>query len=169
MKINSLKNKPFQALNWLKFTAIILLTVGTLFRFTNLEQKFYWHDEVINSFGVAGYTVAEATQELSQQQQIKFGQLQKYQYPNTDKNIFSPVIVLANNEPQNPPLYYLISWIWLKIFGNSIAATRSLSAFISLFIFPCVYWLCQELFKSSNVAWTAIILVAVSPFHFIFE
>ena len=164
----SLENRSQPQIKWLKFAAIILLIIGILFRFTNLEQRLYWHDEVINSFGVAGYTVTEATQELSQQQEINFGELQKYQYPNADKSFFSPIIVLANNEPQNPPLYYLISWVWFKIFGNSITVARSLSAIISLLIFPCIYWLCRELFKSSAVGWTAIILIAISPFHLLY-
>ena len=167
-KNNLPENQLQPVVQWLKFTAIIFLTVGILFRFTNLGQKFYWHDEVINSFGVAGYTVAEATEELSQQQKINFGQLQKYQYPNQDKNFLAPILVLANNEPQNPPLYYLISWIWGKIFGNSIIVARSLSAIISLLIFPCIYCLCRQLFKSSAVAWTAIILIAISPFHLLY-
>lgn len=152
----------------LKLLGIALLTIGILFRFVNLEQRLYWHDEVINSFGVAGYTVTEATQELSQQEQINIVDLQKYQYPNNDKSFFAPIIVLANNEPQNPPLYYLISWVWLKVFGNSITVARSLSAIVSLFIFPCVYWLCRELFKSSAVGWMSIILIAISPFHLIY-
>lgn len=168
MENNPASNKLRKEIQWLKFAAIALLTVGIAFRFTAIEQKFYWHDEVINSFGVAGYTVNEAIQELSEQKQIAFAQLQKYQYPNTDKNLFSPVIVLANNEPQNPPLYYLFSWIWLKIFGNSILVARSLSVFISILIFPCIYCLCQELFDSSAIAWMTIILISISPFHLIY-
>ncbi|GAB4528278.1 MAG: hypothetical protein Tsb0014_09510 [Pleurocapsa sp.] len=160
--------KSKQSIQWLKFIAILLVTLSVFFRFTNLEQKFYWHDEVINSFGVAGYTVTEAVGELSQQQEINFGQLQKYQYPNANKNLLSPISVLARNEAQNPPLYYLVSWIWFKIFGNSITVARSLSAIISLLIFPAIYWLCQELFKSSTVAWTAVILTAVSPFYLLY-
>ncbi|MHC5717318.1 MAG: glycosyltransferase family 39 protein, partial [Nostoc sp.] len=45
---------------------------------------------------------------------------------------------------------------------------RSLSALISLFIFPSVYWLCIELFESSLVAWVAMALIAVSPLQLFF-
>lgn len=163
-----LSKRSRRQIQWLKFTAIVLLVLGIVFRWTNIDQKFFWHDEVINSFNVSGYTVTEATQELSELKQINFGQLQKYQYPNTVKGFLDPVIVLANNEPQNPPLYYLISWVWFKIFGNSITVARSLSVFISLAIFPCIYWLCRELFRSPATGWIAIALVAISPFHLLY-
>ena len=168
IKERLLTKRSQQQVQWLKFMAIALLVVGIVFRWTNIDQKFFWHDEVINSFNVSGYTVTEATQELSQSEQINFGQLQKYQYPNTVKGFLDPVIVLANNEPQNPPLYYLISWVWFRIFGNSITVARSLSVLISLAIFPCIYWLCRELFRSPATGWIAIVLVAISPFHLIY-
>ena len=155
-------------LQWLKYITIIVLTISILFRCANLEQRLYWHDEVINSFGVAGYTVAEATQELSQQSLINIDALQKYQYPNKNKSFLAPIAVLANNEPQNPPLYYLLSWFWLTIFGNSVTAARGISVAISLFVFPAAYLLCRELFDSDNVAKIAMILIAVSPFHLLY-
>jgi uncharacterized membrane protein len=54
------------------------------------------------------------------------------------------------------------------LFGNSVAITRSLSAVISLLAFSCLYWLCQELFKSRQIGWIAIALIAVSPVHVIY-
>jgi uncharacterized membrane protein len=45
---------------------------------------------------------------------------------------------------------------------------RSLSALISLLVFPCLYWLCLELFESRRTAWTAVALMAVSPFHVLY-
>jgi len=34
-----------------------------------------------------------------------------------------------------------------------------------LLALPCVYWLCQELFKTPLVSWVAVVLFAVSPFY----
>jgi len=49
--------------------------------------------------------------------------------------------------------------------GPQVAAVRSLSAWISLLVFPRVYWLCWELFRSASVGWIAVTIVAVRPFH----
>ena len=45
---------------------------------------------------------------------------------------------------------------------------RSLPALISLLAFPCIYWLCLELFEKPITGWVAVALIAVSPFHLVF-
>jgi len=57
---------------------------------------------------------------------------------------------------------------WVQWFGNSVAVTRSLTALFSLLALPCIYWLCLELFNSSLVAWVAVALLAVTPFHVLY-
>jgi uncharacterized membrane protein len=52
----------------------------------------------------------------------------------------------------------------MQWFSNPISA-KALSVLISLFVFPCLYWLCLELFKSSLVGWVAIALITISPYH----
>ncbi|NES81176.1 MAG: hypothetical protein F6K10_07070 [Moorea sp. SIO2B7] len=52
----------------------------------------------------------------------------------------------------------------MQCFGDLIPApARVLSILIGFLIFPCLYWLCIELFKSPITGWVAIALVAVSP------
>jgi uncharacterized membrane protein len=75
---------------------------------------------------------------------------------------------LAVDDPQHPPLYYLIARLWVQLFGYSVTVIRSLSACISLLVFPCLYWLCLELFGASLVGWVAIALIAISPFHVLY-
>ena len=63
--------------------------------------------------------------------------------------------------------YYIIARFWVQIFGNSVTAIRSLSAIISLMVFPCTYWLCWELFKVPlGVGGIAIALISSSPIQF---
>jgi uncharacterized membrane protein len=45
---------------------------------------------------------------------------------------------------------------------------RSFSAVLSLLAFPCIYWLCLELFNSSLIGWLALTIVAISPFHILY-
>lgn len=76
---------------------------------------------------------------------------------------------LAKQDSQHPPLYYIIARLWMEIFGNSVTAIRSLSACISLLAFPCVYWLCRELFNVPlSVPGVAIALMAISPIHLVY-
>ncbi len=153
---------------WLRFLIIVILVMGIFFRFANLDQKLYWNDEVITSLRISGYTWTEMFQQDFDGRVISIEDLRKYQRINPEKGLIDTVKGLAEEEPQLPPLYFVMVRFWAQWFGNSVAVTRSLSAFISLLVFPCAYWLCLELFESSLVGWVMIALMAVSPFHVLY-
>lgn len=155
-------------LNWLNFLIIVLLVLGVFFRFANLDRKIYWLDETFTSLRVSGYTAVEVEQQASFERVIGVEDLQKYQRTNSEKGVIDTVKGLAIEEPQHPPLYFVMTRLWVQWFGNSVAVTRSLPALISLLVFPCLYWLCLELFESSLTGWIAIALIAVSPFHVLY-
>lgn len=152
---------------WLKFFLIIVITIGIFFRFTNLDRKIYWNDEIFSSLRVSGYTSQEVKQQL-RDRVVGIEELQKYQYPNSEKTAFDTINGLAKEEPQLPPLYFLLTRFWVQIFGNSVAITRSLSAVFNVLTIVAVYWLTQELFKSPLVGWIAMALIAISPFHLLY-
>lgn len=154
--------------NKLYFLIIILLLIGVFFRFANLDGKVYWIDEVYTSLRISGYTQAEVVQEVSQGQVIGIEDLHKYQYPNPEKGVFGTIKGLALEEPQIPPLYFIMARFWVQLFGHFPAVTRGFSALISLLAFPCIYWLCLELFQSSLTGWVAMALIAVSPFQVLY-
>lgn len=153
---------------WLRSLIIILLVLGIFFRFVNLDRKFYWWDETYTSLRISGYTETELVQQVSGGHVIGIKDLQKYQRPNPEKGFIDTIKSLAVEEPQHPPLYFAIARFWMQWLGSSVAVTRSLSALISLLAFPCIYWLCLELFESSLVGWIAMALIAVSPFHLLY-
>lgn len=155
-------------LTWLRFLVITLLILGVFFRFTNIDKKTYWGDEVVTSLRISGYTLAEMNQDLWSGRVVGIEDLQKYQYPSPKKTALDTIKGIALEESQIVPLYFVMARFWVQWFGNSIAVTRSFSVFLSLLTFPCLYWLCQELFKSSLISWIAIILIAVSPFHVLY-
>ena len=147
---------------------VVLLIIGIFFRFYNLDRKVYWHDEAYTSLRIAGYTTKELVQQVFDNQIIDREALQKYQRPNSEKNLGHTLNSLATEDPQHPPLYYAIARTWVQIFGYSPATIRSFSVLISLLVFPCVYWLCWELFGTPLVGWVAIALFAVSPFQLVY-
>jgi uncharacterized membrane protein len=152
----------------LRFLVLVLLILGVFFRFANIDKKFYWYDEVFTSLRISGYTQTEVLHEISSVQLVAAKDLMKYQRSNPTKNLGDTVKSLAIEEPQLPPLYFLAVKYWAKLFGDSPFSTRSFSVWMSLLVFPCLYWLCRELFAAPEVAWIAVGLLAVSPLHVLY-
>ena len=159
-------NKRFH--NSFRILIIILLIIGVFFRFVNLDRKVYWDDETTTSLRISGYTTADLSAQVFNGRVISIEDLQKYQRPNPEKGFSDAIKSLAIEDPHHPPLYYIMARFWVQWFGSSVAVTRSLSALIGLLVFPCIYWLCLELFESPLVGWVAILLIAVSPFHVLY-
>jgi uncharacterized membrane protein len=164
MFLNSSPHLPRKELLWL---LISLLVLGVFLRFVHLDRKVYWHDEVYTSLRINGYNGEQVVEQLFDGQVIRVDDLLKFQRPSPTKSFQDTLNVLVEH-PEHPPLYYIFAHFWVKLFGGSVAATRSLSAAISLFVFPALYWLCWELFKNPRVGWYAIALMAVSPFHILY-
>ncbi|MGV0101746.1 glycosyltransferase family 39 protein [Nostoc sp. DSM 114160] len=155
--------------SWLRFLIIFLLTMGILFRFSNLDGKVFWHDETFTLLRISGYTANEAKQQLFNNRIVGGESFAQFQGANPEKSLNDTIMSLAKQDSQHPPLYYIIARLWVEIFGNSVTAIRSLSACISLLVFPCVYWLCRELFNVPlSVPGVAIALMAISPIHLVY-
>lgn len=169
MKNRDRLNSPIPPLDrWLRFLIILALVIGIFFRFANLDRKFYWIDETYTSLRISGYTEAEMLKQTTYQQIISPSDLQKYQQINSEHNLTDTLHSLATEDPQHPPTYYILARYWAQWFGSSVTVMRSLPAVISLLVFPAVYWLAWELFESFTVAWMAIALFAISPYHILF-
>ena len=168
MNSKSIKNGQLHR-TWLKTLIVVILITGIFFRFTNLDRKVYSFDESITSLRISGYTWTEMVQQDFQGKTISVQDLQrKYQQINPEKSWLDTVKGLATEEPQLPPLYFILARFWVQLFGPEVATVRSLSAWISLLIFPSVYWLCWELFRSAAAGWMAVTIMAVSPFHVLY-
>lgn len=161
--------------SWLRFLIIFLLTMGILFRFFNLDTKVFSHDETYTLLRISGYTRTEAQNKLFNGSVIGKESFARFQGVN-QKNLNDTIMTLAREDSLHPPLYYVIARLWMEVFGNSVTAIRSLSAFISLLVFPCVYWLCRELFNvplsvpgvAMPAAGVAIALMAISPIQLVY-
>ncbi|MBD2409986.1 hypothetical protein FACHB389_28525 [Nostoc calcicola FACHB-389] len=155
--------------SWLRLLIIFLLAMGILFRFFNLDGKVYSHDETYTSLRISGFTITDAKEQLFNNRVIAKESFAKFQGANAQKTLNDTIMSLAREDSQHPPLYYIIGRLWMEIFGNSITAIRSLSAFISLLVFPCVHRLCRELFDIPlPVPSVAIALIIISPIHLVY-
>jgi len=62
----------------------------------------------------------------------------------------------------SPPLYYVIAWVWTRVFGHSEVGIRSLSAVLGTATIPVAWWAARTL-VSRSVALATAALVAFSP------
>lgn len=143
---------------------ISILLLGLFFRFANLDYKVFWVDEVATAVRVSGYTIPQVTNNLLQQDVIDRDVLFSYQTITPGKT-FKDSLVALTKSPEHAPLYFVMTRLWMQLWGNSITVMRSLAVCLSLLVFPCLYWLCQELFNKSFVGWLAIGLTSISPFY----
>ena len=155
-------------LNWLKTILILVIIVGVFLRFVNIDNKVYWTDEVFTSFRSSGFTELEVVQDLKTRDTVNSEDLQRFQYPDGTKSHIDVITSLAAEEPQHPPVYFLLAKTWVQFFGKTVTSSRSIAVFASLIALATTYWFCVELFGSSLSGWVAIALLAVSPFHLIY-
>jgi len=148
--------------------------VGIAFHFINLDRKVYWHDEVYTSMRSAGFTRAEIDQELFQNRLIPAPELQKFQRIKPGSGAIDTIRSLATEDPQHPPLYFLMTRGWMELFGSSLTAVRLLPVLCSLLGLPLMYGLGLELFRDSGTglarlaALLATTFLALSPFDMLF-
>jgi uncharacterized membrane protein len=164
-----------QELRYSKITHRLLLIVligaiaiGVGFRLYPLDRKLYWHDEVYTSLRAAGYTRLEMGQEIFSNQNIQPHELLKFQRIKPDSSFADTIASLAQEDPQHPPFYYLMSRAWMQMFGSDIATMRLLAVLISLLSLPSIYGLAFELFRSRLIALISVALLALSPFDVLF-
>jgi uncharacterized membrane protein len=146
------------------FSLITVVLLGIFFRWTNLSDKVFWVDEVATAVRVSGYTIAEVTSNLLQQDLVERDSLLFYQTVTSERTLSDSLNALTKS-PEHAPLYFLLTRFWLQWWGNSLGIMRSLSICFSLLILPCLYWLCQELFQRSQISWLSIGMMSISPFY----
>lgn len=154
------------------FLVLILLCLGIFLRFANLDRQPYWSDEVHTSVLISGYTFDEQRMQLQNGEIVTIEDLHRFQAPDPDRNLWQSakdtVINLASEDNRHTPLYYVLTTIWVKLFGHSVTITRCLSALLGVLVLPCLYWLCQEVFGMPVVSSIAVAIAAVSPVHVLY-
>ncbi|MEG4280342.1 glycosyltransferase family 39 protein [Microcoleus sp. MON1_C1] len=153
---------------WLMNLLAIGILLGIGFRFFEIDRKLYWHDEAYTSIRAAGFTRQEIDDELFQNRIVPAPELQKYQQIKPGSTEADTIRSLALEDPQHPPLYFLMARWWMQQFGSSLTASRSWPALLSLLSLPLMYALAQELFASNLAALLATALLALSPFDILF-
>ena len=148
---------------WLKVTVIALVMVRLVFSLSYLSAKPFNADEVRGFYRLSGYQREEVMSQVFQGQILTTQDLQSYQTPSADRTLGDTLNALAVS-PEHPPGYYVISWFWVKLWGDPLTA-RVLAVLLGIIYLPCAYWFCLELFQSAWVGLIATALLSLSPYH----
>jgi len=76
---------------------------------------------------------------------------------------FGGMLHAVRHTESTPPLYYVLAWLWERVFGWHEAGLRSLSALFGLAAVPAAYAAARERF-SQRAALVAAALFAVNPY-----
>lgn len=144
------------------------LALGVFFRVYNLDRKFFWNDEAHTALWLSGHHRDEMRSAFADRE-VAVEEVQAFQRLDPAwGGAFKTLRALAENDPQHPPLYYLLLRLWVQVVGDSVWHMRSFSVLAAILVLPCVYWLGRELFDAKDVARLATALVALSPLHVLY-
>ena len=153
-----------RALVWVTIVAVV---IGVFFRCYAIDRKIYGADETVSLLRVAGTTIplaknAVASGSLHSTDDVR----DRLEQIGPGSSPIATVRSLVVDDPQHPPLFYLLLNVW-QIFGTSVTAERSLAALFALLLLPAAYWCANEL-AGRTAGLVTLALVAVSPFHVLF-
>jgi len=71
----------------------------------------------------------------------------------------------AGSADIHPLGYYTLLWLWMKVFGESLAAARLLSILAGLISVYLVYLIALETSSDTKTAWLSMLFAALAPFQ----
>jgi uncharacterized membrane protein len=155
---------------WLVAAAVLGMGVlGVGLRFAALDAPVLWHDEVYTRIFVSGYQADDWHGTLYDGVIRDVDEVLAFTRRRPGGTALDTVRGLIADEPQHPPLYYLLARAWTAAVGEGTAALRALSAALGALCVPAAGWLGAEASGSRRpensrpAAWAAA-LFAASPF-----
>ena len=77
---------------------------------------------------------------------------------------FGGLLHVVRTTESTPPLYYVVAWVWAKVFGAGEAGLRSLSAVAGTALIPIAYLCGRELLsRADNPSKVLLIHTALTP------
>ncbi|MGP1386701.1 MAG: glycosyltransferase family 39 protein [Thainema sp.] len=147
-------------------TGLLLLwcAIALVLRFTHLAQKPLWTDE----FSTLVFGLGHSFQTIPLDQPISTDVLLAPLQPLPLTGVGAVTYHLFS-ESNHPPLYFILTHEWLKLFPIENPwvltwAARSLSALFGVLTVPAIFLLGWVTFQSVLIAQLAAALMAVSPF-----
>ncbi|HEY9642812.1 MAG TPA: hypothetical protein V6C57_20150 [Coleofasciculaceae cyanobacterium] len=150
---------------WLHIALLGLwLIIGAGVRFTLLDSKPPWNDELATLVFSLGNSLRLVPLDQPMALETLLAPLQ----PNS-ANTVGDVVHHLLTESTHPPVYFILTHAWLKLFPNeagfvSVWAARSLSALFGIAAIPALFGFGWLTFRSGWAGQAAAALMAVSPY-----
>jgi uncharacterized membrane protein len=146
--------------------AVVLVVAGATARFIRLDRPFYFHDEAATSLRLSGHTAADYRRFVAGRA-ITAADVARFQRPGG--GVQDTVRSLAIDDPQHPPLFFVLARLWAGVVGSSISSLRAFAALFGLLVLAAGGWLTQVLFGSRRTTVVAVALLAISPFQILYS
>ncbi len=142
---------------------LLWITLGAGLRFTNLELKPPWADE----WATLVFSLGNSFKTIPLEQIISLDSLLQLLQLKPDSST-QDVVTYLMRESTHPPVYFVLTHIWLKLFGQeglvSLNLGRSLSAWLGVLGIPAIFALAKLISGSTKLAQFAAALMAFSPY-----
>ncbi|MBN3926807.1 MAG: phospholipid carrier-dependent glycosyltransferase [Nostoc sp. NMS4] len=143
---------------------VIWSILGITLRLTNLTAKPPWTDEFSTLVFSLGNTFLSVPLDQAIAPDILLQPLQL----NPGASIGDVIHNLATQD-NHPPLYFVLAYLWMKLFKSdgglvSLFGARLLPAIFGAASIPCVYLLGKVAFRSKLVGHLTAAMMAVSPY-----
>ncbi len=148
---------------------IAIICFGAYLRFDRIEYKVFWQDEVYSAIRVSGratHDVIEWGKTLIDGPTLTAKDLLALQQLDKEHG-FRDILTSSLSNP-HCPIYYIVLRAWALLFGDSVTALRSFSAFISVLTLVALFAWCRREFTDQRIAPLAVALFAVSPFQVLY-
>ncbi|MEO0854592.1 MAG: glycosyl transferase family 39, partial [Cyanobacteria bacterium J06648_11] len=99
---------------------VALVVAGIGFRCANLDLKPYSHDEAYTSLRAVGQMRMDFDTAWLQNRTATVADLRAYQTIQPGSTAWDTVRSLELEDPQHPPLYFLLTRGWMNLFGDSV-------------------------------------------------
>ncbi|MFZ5480324.1 MAG: glycosyltransferase family 39 protein [Myxococcota bacterium] len=143
-----------------------MIAFGAWARVEGLGRDLVWHDEVYTRVFVAGWRADDWRPALWDGEVHGVEEVRRLQRLDPARSTLDTVRGLARDEPQHPPVYYVLARLWTTALGDDVATLRLASALPGLLAIPAAAWACHVLFGRAGVA--GALLVAASPFFVLY-
>jgi uncharacterized membrane protein len=159
-----LKNSKY---SYIQIILLGAIAIAIALRIINLNSREFWYDEVLSLLLVTGQKSSYQNPPNSPVVLTNYQYLLSLPVEHNLSDVLhtgEKFLKGLVGEP-HPPLFYIGQHLWLRLFGNSVAAMRSLSALYSVAAIACAYGLGRKLLGYRGGLLLAALL-GLNPFYF---
>ncbi len=145
----------------------LVIAAGVALRFDNLGGKAFYEDEAITALRVSGYQEHADLRTLFDGRIRSASVLTRLQRVPAAHGPSQTVRSIVAEDTHHGPLFYLMDWLVVRIFGSSVVTFRVTAAILGVLSLFAAWLLGEELFgKRTGAVFAAI--VALSPFQVLY-